>query len=79
MFTFRPIGVVESPYSQGAIMGALTVTIATLLYVVADAQHPFQGSFMVKPEGMESVLTQFGHTANPAPAPTATPAVTPTP
>ncbi|HEY7036414.1 MAG TPA: DUF4239 domain-containing protein [Thermomicrobiales bacterium] len=50
---------VESPYPQGAIMGALTVTIAMLLFVVADAQHPFRGSFVVKPEGLESVLVQF--------------------
>jgi hypothetical protein len=26
---------------------------------VADAQHPFRGSFVVKPEGLESVLVQF--------------------
>jgi hypothetical protein len=70
---------VESPYSQGAMMGALTITIAMLLYVVADAQHPFQGSFMVKPEGMESVLAQFGHPATPAATPATTPAATPTP
>jgi hypothetical protein len=50
---------VESPYSQAAIMGALTLTIAMLLYVVADAQHPFQGSFVVQPEGLESVVAQF--------------------
>jgi hypothetical protein len=64
---------VESPYSQAAIMGALTVTIAMLLFVVADAQHPFRGSFAVKPEGLESVLAQFGHPAVPAAAPVATP------
>ncbi|HEY7036411.1 MAG TPA: hypothetical protein VH482_34095 [Thermomicrobiales bacterium] len=64
---------VESPYSQAAIMGALTVTIAMLLYVVADAQHPFRGGFTVKPEGLESVLAQFGHAGGPTPAPTATP------
>jgi hypothetical protein len=61
---------VESPWAQGAITGALTVTIAMLLYVVADAQHPFAGSFVVKPEGMESVLAQFGHADNPAEPPT---------
>ncbi len=66
---------VESPYSQAAIMGALTLTISMLLFVVADAQHPFRGSFVVKPEGMESVLTQFGHPA----APVAVPVATPTP
>jgi hypothetical protein len=56
-------------------MGALTLTISLLLFVVADAQHPFQGSFAVQPEGMESVLAQFGHAA----APTAIPAATPAP
>ena len=66
---------VESPYSQAAIMGGLTLTISLLLFVVADAQHPFRGSFAVPPEGMESVLQQFGHPA----APAATPAATPTP
>jgi hypothetical protein len=66
---------VESSYAQAAIVGALTLTIALLLFVVADAQHPFRGGFVVKPEGMESVLAQFGHAAGPA----ATPAATPTP
>jgi hypothetical protein len=61
---------VESPYSQAAILGALTVTISLLLFVVADAQHPFRGSFAVDPEGMESVLAQFGHPAAPAATPT---------
>jgi hypothetical protein len=64
---------VESPYSQAAIMGGLTVTISLLLFVVADAQHPFRGGFAVEPEGMESVLEQFGHAPAPAPAPAATP------
>ena len=65
---------VESPYSQAAIVGGLTVTISLLLFVVADAQHPFQGGFAVHPEGMESVLQQFGHPAGPGAAPAATPA-----
>jgi hypothetical protein len=64
---------VESPYSQAAIMGGLTVTISLLLFVVADAQHPFRGGFEVKPEGLESVLEQFGHSAAPAAGPAATP------
>jgi hypothetical protein len=66
---------VESPYAQAAIIGALTVIISMLLFVVADAQHPFQGGFVVKPEGLESVLQQFGHSV----VPNATPAATPTP
>jgi hypothetical protein len=61
---------VESPYSQAAIIGALTVIISLLLFVVADAQHPFRGGFVVKPEGLESVLEQFGHTVAPAATPT---------
>jgi len=61
---------VESAYSQAAIMGALTVTISLLLFVAADAQHPFRGGFVVEPEGLESVLEQFGHTAAPAATPT---------
>jgi hypothetical protein len=60
-------------------MGALTVTIAMLLFVVADAQHPFRGDFVVKPEGMESVLAQFGQPTAPVATPAATPAATPTP
>jgi hypothetical protein len=66
---------VESQYSQAAILSGLTVTIALLLFVVADAQHPFQGGFVVHPEGMESVLAQFGHPTGPS----LTPAATPTP
>jgi len=50
---------VASPWSQGAIIGALAVTISMLLFVVADAQHPFRGGFKVTPEGLESVLEQF--------------------
>jgi hypothetical protein len=46
-----------------------------LLFVVADAQYPFRGGFAVHPEGMESVLAQFGHPA----AGIATPEATPTP
>jgi Protein of unknown function (DUF4239) len=65
---------VESPYSQAAIMGGLTVTISLLLFVVADAQHPFQGGFAVQPEGMESVLQQFGHPTGASGTPAATPA-----
>jgi hypothetical protein len=61
---------VESAYSQAAIIGALTVIISLLLFVVADAQHPFRGGFVVKPEGLESVLEQFGHTDVPAATPT---------
>jgi hypothetical protein len=64
---------VESHWSQAAIIGGLTVTISLLLFVVADAQHPFRGGFAVEPEGMESVLEQFGHAPAPAPAPAATP------
>jgi hypothetical protein len=60
---------VESPYSQAAIMGALTVTISMLLFVVIDAQHPFRGGFRVEPEAMELVLDQFGHTATPVATP----------
>lgn len=67
---------VESAWAQAAIMGALTVTIAMLLYVVADAQHPFRGSFVVKPDGLESVLEQFGHTTGSGTTPVA---ATPTP
>jgi hypothetical protein len=65
---------VESPYSQAAMMGGLTVTIWLLLFVVDDAQHPFRGGFVVKPEGMESVIEQFGHTADTPTAPVANPA-----
>jgi hypothetical protein len=61
---------VESAYSQAAIIGALTIIISLLLFVVADAQHPFRGGFVVKPEGLESVLQQFGHTVAPAATPT---------
>ena len=61
---------VESPYAQAAIIGGLTLLISLLLFVVADAQHPFRGSFAVPPEGMESVLRQFGHAAVPAATPT---------
>jgi Protein of unknown function (DUF4239) len=61
---------VESGSSQVAILSGLTLLIALLLFVVADAQHPFQGSFSVPPEGMESVLEQFGHPAAPAATPT---------
>ncbi len=64
---------VESPYSQAAIMGGLTLTISMLLFVVADAQHPFRGGFAVDPEGMESVLQQFGHPTGTTAAPAATP------
>jgi hypothetical protein len=64
---------VESPYSQAAIIGGLTLTISLQLFVAADAQHPFRGSFSVGPEGMESVLRQFGHAAAPAGTPTASP------
>jgi hypothetical protein len=60
---------VESGYSQVAILSGLTVTISLLLFVVADAQHPFQGSFSVPPEAMESVVHQFGQTAAPAATP----------
>ena len=66
---------VESAYSQAAIMSGLTLTISLLLFVVADAQHPFRGGFAVHPEGMESVLAQFGHPTGPS----GTPAATPTP
>ena len=61
---------VENLYSQVAIIGGLTVTISLLLFVVADAQHPFRGGFAVTPEGLESVLRQFGHAAAPAATPT---------
>jgi hypothetical protein len=61
---------VESPYSQAAILSGLTLTISLLLFVVADAQHPFRGSFSVHPEGMESVLQQFGRPAASAATPT---------
>jgi hypothetical protein len=61
---------VESGYSQVAILTGLTLTISLLLFVVADAQHPFQGSFSVPPEAMESVLHQFGPAAAPAATPT---------
>jgi hypothetical protein len=64
---------VENAYSQAAIIGALTVTISLLLFVVADAQHPFRGGFAVHPEGMESVLAQFGHAAGTSVTPAATP------
>ncbi len=60
---------VESGYSQVAILSGLTLMISLLLFVVADAQHPFRGSFSVPPEAMESVLHQFGQ----PPAPVATP------
>jgi hypothetical protein len=66
---------VESVYSQAAIVSGLTITISLLLFVVADAQHPFRGGFAVHPEGMESVLAQFGHTTDAS----VTPAATPTP
>jgi hypothetical protein len=62
---------VESPYAQAAIVGALTVTIAMLLFVAADMQHPFQGGITVQPEGLELILQQFG--SNPLPAATPTP------
>jgi hypothetical protein len=61
---------VESGYSQAAILSGLTLMISLLLFVVADAQHPFQGSFSVPPEAMESVLHQFGQPAAPAATPT---------
>jgi hypothetical protein len=61
---------VESGYSQAAILTGLTLTISLLLFVVADAQHPFRGSFSVPPEAMESVLRQFGQPATPAATPT---------
>jgi hypothetical protein len=57
---------VESGYSQVAILGGITLTISMLLFVVADAQHPFRGSFSVPPEAMESVLQQFGEPVAPA-------------
>ncbi len=61
---------VESGYSQAAILTGLTLTISLLLFVVADAQHPFQGSFSVPPEAMESVIHQFGLPTVPAATPT---------
>jgi hypothetical protein len=61
---------VESVFSQVAIMSGLTLTISLLLFVVADAQHPFQGSFSVPPEAMESVVQQFSSPAAPAATPT---------
>jgi hypothetical protein len=61
---------VESGYSQAAILSGLTLMISLLLFVVADAQHPFQGSFSVPPEAMESVLHQFGSPTAPAATPT---------
>jgi hypothetical protein len=64
---------VESPYSQGAIIGALAVIVSMLLFVAADMQHPFRGGLVVKPEGLELVLEQFGHAAGPEATPAATP------
>jgi hypothetical protein len=63
----------QSPYSQAAIMAGLTLTISLLVFVVSDAQHPFRGGFVVEPEGMESMLVQFGH----PPASVASPAERP--
>jgi hypothetical protein len=60
---------VESGYSQVAILSGLALTISLLLFVVADAQHLFRGSFSISPEGMESVLRQFGQPAAPAATP----------
>ena len=42
---------VESAYSQAAILSGLTLTISLLLFVVADAQHPFRGSVRGAPGG----------------------------
>ncbi len=75
MIAFAFLFGVESPWVQAAILGALTVTIAMLLFVTADLQHPFQGDLAVKPEGLELGLQQ----ARLAASPTATPAATPTP
>jgi hypothetical protein len=61
---------VESAYSQAAILSGLTLLISLALFVVADAQHPFRGSYSVPPEAMETVLQQFGQPAASAATPT---------
>ena len=62
---------VESRYSQAAILTGLTLTISLLLFVVADAQHPFQGSFRCRRRRWSRCCTSS--------APAAAPAATPTP
>jgi hypothetical protein len=61
---------VERPRSQGAILGALAVTVALLLFVVWALDRPFGGELRVGPEGMELSLQQVKAGAGAAASPT---------
>jgi hypothetical protein len=54
----------ENPIAQVSMTGVLSILVTTGLLVIVSIDHPFTGQVSIRPDALESVLTELGEAPN---------------